>query len=519
MIFNPFKLGESTGSETWTVDCLGNNVVGWYDGTDSGNMVLSGSDVTQLTDLSGNNNHLISAVTSPPQFSTDHITMDNTQAFETTMSLSTDYGGFFIVMNIDGLTANPSTLIGASSTADDYAIANQLVPLIYDSARVRIWENGSTFLNLGTGLQNQKILISSIANSTLAYGRSNGFTELSLSAGTNRFNFDEVTVGSSFGNTYSATMDFYELIVFKGDITTDQFESIEWYLTNKHGLTLDAGHTYVATDPATCDPLVIAPPSLDMTAIWDVYFSAHNDYQSDFNTTGGGDGNDYFISGRDAADNVEIITNTSFLASNNEGNYLVNNGLQNSITENASLKMSMIGDNADNYAHGSGDFTMFVVYTWDGNTNDTNYKHWAGGTKGFKIQGASSGINISDGFNTSADDTGTASGGETFEFDPAGSYSINSGNPFFFCVQRDTTNKKYIIYTGEITSGNTAADIKIHDTASDSSWYVTNPYDNSNSSIEFKVDEDSVLHAWGFDKSVVPIGNINSTFEFLVTRF
>ncbi len=522
MLFNPFNLGGVSGSETWTPTCLGAGLIGWYDGTDSANMSLSGSDVTQLNDLSGLNNHMTVIASNSPEFSTDHINFDHTtvESLEALPALSTDYGAYFLVANISGSTTDPSTLVGFNYSTDDTSVANEIQPFRYSGARVRMWENGASLINLGALLTGTKRLFSAVANSTNIYGRVNGATSATAVTGTKRFNFAQVTLGRSYQDALASSMEFYELIVVKGDITTDQFESLEWYLANKHGLTLDASHTYFSTAPTSCDPITTVPPTYDMTQVWDIYFSAHTDYQSGFQTTTGSDGNTYYLSGRDVANTTDILPhpdNTDPAISH--GMYLSGKGLVNSENEAASMRMYVTTD-VGNKAHNNGPFTMFVVYTWDGNTNDINYKHWIGGKKGFKIEGASSGVNVSDGFNTSADGTGTASGGETFDFDPAGSYSINTGNPFFICVQRDVANKKYKIYTGEIDTGHTAAsDLKVQDTVSDSGWYLVNPYSNSNDFMEFLTDEDSTLHAWGYSPSVVPVADINATFEHLVTRF
>jgi hypothetical protein len=256
----------------------------------------------------------------------------------------------------------------------------------------------------------------------------------------------------------------------------------------------------------------------DMSSAWKIFFDASI---NNFTTSAGNDGNSYFLKGTDSIMKVtDNIVANNVLPGFNTGFYVVSNGLLLNTDEKASLQIKMTdGVTANELSHKDQSFTMFVVYTWDGNTNDINYKHWSGGKRGFKIEGPSAGINITDGFNSLFNGTGTASNGQVFSFDPSGSYSINTGNPFFICVQRDVSNKKYIINTGEILSGNTIGNLKTHDTAINSSLYVTNPFNNSNDNIEFLVDENSILHAFGYVDDVVTKTDIEGTYLNMINIF
>ena len=416
-----------------------------------------------------------------------------------------------------------SRFIGFDSTNNDATVTDKIAPFLGASTSVRTVSGSGISMNTGNGNFNNGLEIwTMVATTSSMEMRRNGFVEDTATIGTNRISFeDDITIGRSWNNAYTSSLNIKELLMIKGDVSDDLMETVEWYLADKYGYTLDAGHTYNSSDPTSCNPSIVTPPQPDMTQIWDMYFSAHSDYQSGFNTAVGADGNTYFLSGRDVGNTSNINAHpTSTDISINHGMYINGDGLTNSLNEAASLELETNTDNGS-IAHGNGDYTMFVVYNYDGTTNDRNYKHWAGGPKGWKIEGATGGINISDTFNTQLDGSGTASGGETFQFDPAnGSYTIATANPFFFCIQRDVTNNKYLIYTGELDTGNTAAaDLKIHDTVSDSGWYLTEPFTNNSTEYEFLTDEDSTLHVWGYSPSVVPVADINATYEFLITRF
>ena len=527
MIFNPFTFEASSSGGSWDLTCLTTGVIhAHYDFTNAANLTLSGTDVNGVTDLSGNGFDLTSALTLPPTWNSGSELVEivesttTVQSFEATLGAGgTDYGVYLVVMEPKTVQTSISRFVGWSSTVNDYIDATKIVPFaeakmgtIVNSI-VELADPAVSSLNNG-----QEIWVMKATTSGFEL-RKDGLILNSAVIGTQRVSFEnEITIGRAHKTNRSSSMDIKEFILLKGDVSDDIVDSVEWYLASKHSLTLDAGHAYKVSDPVSCNPGVIVPPSLDMTAMWNVYFSAHNDYHAGFNTALGADGNSYFITGNEVGNRTEAYSDKVDL-NLNQGQYLITNGLINSVSEVASMNFGTIDTLGTNFIHKVGDFTMFAVYTWDGNTNDINYKHWAGGKKGFKIEGAGNGINISDGFNTAFDGTGIASGGITFDFDPLGAYLINTGNPFFICVQRDTINKKYITYIGEITSGNDATNIKIHDTVTDSGQYLVNPFNNSNDKIEFLIDEGSTLHAFGYSNNVGSIGTINSTFEFLITRF
>lgn len=266
---------------------------------------------------------------------------------------------------------------------------------------------------------------------------------------------------------------------------------------------------------------MILNPFLSFTTVdfsdWKIFFNTSN--MLNLITDVGLDGNDYFVKATDEIaqipDNISINL-SNYNPSVNTGLYVTTNGLVGNTDEKASLLVKMTdGSKSNAFAHGNGDYTMCVVYTWDGAVNDMNYKKWAGGKKGFKIE--SSGMNIADTFNTAPDGSGTASNGITFVFDPMSSVDITTG-PFFFCVQRDVANKKYVIYTGEILAGNTASDLKIHDSVS-SGWYLTNPFTNNDDQIEFMVDESSTFHAIGYSNTVIDKTAIEATYVEMITIY
>lgn len=273
-------------------------------------------------------------------------------------------------------------------------------------------------------------------------------------------------------------------------------------------------------NPFQLGNITTGDPTYDMSSAWKIFLNGAD--QSNWATATGLDGNDYFVEAEDVISNNIISINTAFYNPNqNIGFYTISDGLYMNGDEKASLNISMKSEvDVNGLSHKDGSFTLAFVYNYNGNTNDQNYKHWAGGRKGFKIEGGTGGINIADNLNTSIDNSGTASNGETFAFDPTDpSYSVSGSNPFFFCIQRDVNNSKYIIYTGELTGSATLADLKTHDTVLNSGWYVTNPFNNANDELEFLVDEDSILHAWAYNNTVVLESSIENTYLYMDQLF
>ena len=528
MILNPFNLGSVVPAGSWDLTCLApGELHAHYDFTDAANMTLSGTDVLTVTDLSGNGFTLAPTVNSPNwNAGSSLVEFDKTNTEDLAATLGaggTDYGAYIVVMEPKAITAGFSRFVGFSSSSNEDTFTDTIIPFTAFLGNVRSKSNGGSDIVTASGLNNG-LEVWTLKATTSGYEMyQNGLSIGSFTLGTKRISFeDEITIGRGTSNVFVTDMDIKEFILLKGDVSDNTIESVEWYLADKYGYTLDAGHPYNASSPVPCN-VVVTPPVFDMDSAWKIFLNGAN--QADWVTTTGLDGNEYFVETEDSISGNSISINSAFYDPNqNIGFYITANGLYMNANENATLFFSMAsGADTSALAHADSSFTIGFVYNYDGNTNGSNYKHWAGGRKGFKIEGATNGINIADTFNTAADGTGTASSGETFQFDPAnGSYTIATANPFFFCISRVIDpfgDNKYLIYTGELTGSATLSDLKVHDTISDSGWYLTNPYSNVNDEIEFAVDDDSILHAWFYNNEAVIESSIENTYLYMDQLF
>ena len=231
----------------------------WLDAADQSSLVLSGSNVTQWNDKSGNGKN--ATATGTPTYVTGGGVNFNgssyflNQAF--TMNLS--QRSIFIVMQETTHTDFYGVLpfIPDPNSGNDSTTANGLS--IETKNGLRFYANSGGYTS---DIGNTTLLVKAIYNDNMNVTTGSGFVN-----GTNVINANaNYTAGTcsgygvggrwlsgSMSGSYRLNGVIYEIIIFNTPLTTSQRQSIEGYLAHKWGLTtpIPSTHPFKSILPAT----------------------------------------------------------------------------------------------------------------------------------------------------------------------------------------------------------------------------------------------------------------------------
>ena len=120
-------MGFIAPNRMWTPEFLPGKEA-WYDMADPSTVILNGSNVSQLSDISGNNNHAVqAAAASQPLYGTNFVNGLNTVTASSdymslTSSLTNVKAAFFVTSGLAGSTANTSLapILGATGAPQDH---------------------------------------------------------------------------------------------------------------------------------------------------------------------------------------------------------------------------------------------------------------------------------------------------------------------------------------------------------------------------------------------------------------
>jgi hypothetical protein len=222
----------------------------WLDGADTSSMTLSGSNVTQWSDKSGNGYHALpnaggSAITVGTLNNLPAITFPaaSTAAFLPSSSLSVGSGGYsvFFVANQTSFASGGTRIYAASGGGLQVFINNSPSPPILSVY------TGSIMSSTFTMISNVPFLYSY----TISSGGS-GLWKNGVSAGTAGGSTSSISnfyIGNAHepSSSFAFTGQMGEFLIYNSALTTSQRQTIEGYLARKWGLTVSG--QFLSTHP------------------------------------------------------------------------------------------------------------------------------------------------------------------------------------------------------------------------------------------------------------------------------
>ncbi|NCC34890.1 MAG: hypothetical protein EOM24_23185 [Chloroflexia bacterium] len=241
----------------WTPSLIKPSLELWVEGGSASNYILSGEDILQWTDLSGNARHLTPATSLKPKRLYDGTFFSSGVDALITPEFANPTGadGISFFMTLDSWSAIPVTW---SNVLTKGAVNTQWSFIIENASqgnngiiRAALTDSGFTSAQVGTGGQ---VIAGSILNSGMALTFD---SVLVASAGPVARNFggaSRLTVGSSPSNNYADNRFLGwmgDLIVTNKALGNDDFQRMIGYLSWMRGLQaqLPVGHPYANAAP------------------------------------------------------------------------------------------------------------------------------------------------------------------------------------------------------------------------------------------------------------------------------
>lgn len=275
-VFDHFLAG--TGQLRWTPEYLSTEV--WFDASDSTTVSLSGANLLQINDKSGNNRHATPPATQPTYTATGINSMGSvvfgaSQSIIQTPSFANPTGADGLMMvAVMEKTADPVTfpvpICKGAVNAEWSMIWSSTAASVELGRNKSIWRNiigGPDEVRSTTdvGFDTPRVFSGIIANSIIEQYFT-GSLEGSTGAGTRSFGGPSaLTIGGvpSAGNNFQGRVG--EVVLVHADITVPTRQRIEGYLAHKWGLAADlpVGHPY-----KNAPPTVEWNPADISTSLW-----------------------------------------------------------------------------------------------------------------------------------------------------------------------------------------------------------------------------------------------------------
>jgi hypothetical protein len=213
----------------------------WLDAADSSTLVLSGSNVTQWSDKSGNGRNG-TLFQNYPTYTTNRVNFNGTQGLATSLSPSTNIESGFVICGFTSVSS-VNTLIGSFVSENggrQFRVNNAIQTIKQDIVAV---------LTSGTSLENNTTyLCEYVNNGTTLTHYLNGNSYASGGSVTYTAGGNITSIGyRSNNNGYNEGLYGYiqEVLIFSTALTTSQRQQIEGYLAHKWELT----PSYSSTTP------------------------------------------------------------------------------------------------------------------------------------------------------------------------------------------------------------------------------------------------------------------------------
>ena len=230
----------------------------WVDANDPNSYTLSGSNITQLKDKSGNGNNTTGYNGAQPTFLTNAINglpvfnIAGGSGFYGNMSNTGTTMTFFCIAILTN-TATTSRLIDFTDglTTDDGQSVAKAVVTMPTIALYRANGTGGGTVNSGIGSQNIPYLVTCYFNGTNGYLAINGTYSTPFAVSGN-FSITKYGIGATF-NSYSnqGYAKYGEVLIYNTSLSTLDRQKTEGYLAWKWGLntSLPTNHPYYSAAP------------------------------------------------------------------------------------------------------------------------------------------------------------------------------------------------------------------------------------------------------------------------------
>jgi len=235
----------------------------WLDAADTSTLVLSGSNVTQWNDKSGNGRNG-TLFQNYPTYTTNRVNFNGTQGLATSLSPSTNIESGFVICGFTSVSS-VNTLIGSFVSENggrQFRVNNAIQTIKQDIVAV---------LTSGTSLENNTTyLCEYVNNGTTLTHYLNGNSYASGGSVTYTAGGNITSIGyRSNNNGYNEGLYGYiqEVLIFSTALTTSQRQQVEGYLAHKWGLTtpIPSTHPFKSILPAS---LPFSPRNISTLALW-----------------------------------------------------------------------------------------------------------------------------------------------------------------------------------------------------------------------------------------------------------
>jgi hypothetical protein len=230
----------------------------WLDAADRYSMTLSGSNVTQWNDKSGNGRNT-SGVSGTPVLSTSSLSrqgvyFNGTSYFTGPFSYSSNTLSWFVVGTVesDGETFGRMLSLGAAGTFDfDSALRINAVGREAQTNEMIAFRN-NVYIARGMNISYATpFMISDVLNGTSNFPFING-TAATGAASSGNFGFTTYGISGSFGTNIQRNKGFiFEVLIYTGALSSSERQQVEGYLSSKWALqnSLPSTHPYKKISP------------------------------------------------------------------------------------------------------------------------------------------------------------------------------------------------------------------------------------------------------------------------------
>lgn len=217
----------------------------WLDASDSTTLILSGSNVTQWNDKSGNGRNTTAVVGTPTLTSNAvnsrrGVYFNGTSYFTGPFSYSSNALTWFVVGSIesDGEGYGRLLSLGTAGTFD-FDSPSRMNALSREATTTEIVVYRNNFVGRGLFITyGSPFIFSSVLDGTSNFPYLNGMLGTSFASSGN-FGFDTYGVSGSFGaNVNRNKGHIFEIAIFNRNLTTSERQRVELYLANKWNLTV-----------------------------------------------------------------------------------------------------------------------------------------------------------------------------------------------------------------------------------------------------------------------------------------
>ena len=241
-VAHPYKTLRPFARPFTPIDIPGCDV--WLDGMDTTTFTLSGANITQWADKSGNSRH--GAATGTPQAGTTTtgkpaIVMDGTSYFSLS-NASTLSGGSTTIFLQASATAGPYSLLAM------YANARVVLSAIYWNNSTNFSLSPYTFLNTNGLLT---IVENSASNCAVAFNGNAIGTQTYQAATTS----SQVIIGAHYTLNNNWIGNIQEVIMYNNALSLGQRQQVEAYLVNKWGTRSATPSTHYAKLAVPLSPI------------------------------------------------------------------------------------------------------------------------------------------------------------------------------------------------------------------------------------------------------------------------